>query len=276
MTIEQQIDYWVGRSFEKSEVISADKAAMLATSINIPAQQNTLPIPWHWIFHLDTVGPADIGPDGHAKLGVLMPDLPAKRRMFAGSKIKCHRPPILGKEIHHKRTISKIEKKSGKSGSLHIVTVDIKLFDDDGPLISEQQSIVYLQSEGSPRCQINSAKPDIEPDYSANFTADEVLLFRFSALTFNSHRIHFDKDYAVIQERYPERVVHAPLNAIVLAHYAETWLGAPLKEFSFRSQAPVFLGETTCFEGRKRSDGGLDLIARTPDGQVAISATASC
>lgn len=276
MTVEQQVDYWTGRSFEKSEVISADKAAMLATSINITVPQNTLPIPWHWIFHLDAVGPVDIGPDGHAKLGVLMPDLSAKRRMFAGSKVKCHRQPILGKEVHHKRTVSKIEEKSGKSGSLYIVTVDIELLDDDGPLISEQQSIVYLQSEGGPRPRVSIAKPDIEPDYSADFTADEVLLFRFSALTFNSHRIHYDKDYAVLQEGYPERVVHAPLNAIVLSHYAETWLGAPLKYFSFRAQAPVFLGETTRFEGRKRSDGGLDLNVRAPDGQVAISATASC
>jgi 3-methylfumaryl-CoA hydratase len=119
-------------------------------------------------------------------------------------------------------------------------------------------------------------KPINKPDFTADFTADEVLLFRFSALTFNAHRIHYDKEYAVQEEGYPERVVHAPLNAIMLAHYAAVWLKAPLTAFSFRAEAPVFLGEETQLEGRKQPDGSIKLAVRTPDGQVGLSASASC
>lgn len=276
MTIEQQVKYWTGRTTETTTIISAEKVGMLANSIGVDLPDHVLPPLWHWMYHLDAIAPKDIGIDGHAKLGVLMPDLPAKRRMFAGSKIQCHRPIGLGSEISKKQTVSKIEKKEGKSGTLFLVTVDIDLSDHQGSLITEKQSIVYLQSEGGPRPDKDVKKPLTQPDFTVNFMADEVLLFRFSALTFNSHRIHYDKDYAVLEEGYPERVVHAPLNAIMLAHYAALWLEAPLTAFLFRAEAPVFLGEKTQLEGRKQPDGSLDLVVRTPDGHIGLSASASC
>jgi 3-methylfumaryl-CoA hydratase len=276
VTIEQQIEYWTGRTTESTATISAEKAAMLANSIGIEKPGHLLPPLWHWMYHLDAVAPPDIGIDGHAKLGVLMPDLPAKRRMFAGSKVLCHRPIPISSEVCKKQTISKIEKKEGKSGTLYLVTVDIDLSDSQGSLITEKQSIVYLQSEGGPRADRDMSKSLTQPDHTTNFAADEVLLFRFSALTFNAHRIHYDKEYAVHEEGYPERVVHAPLNAIMLAHYAALWLNAPLTAFSFRAEAPVFLGEKTQLEGRKQSDGHLKLVVRTPDGQIGLSASASC
>ena len=276
VTIEQQIEYWTGRTSEKKAIIDAEKAGMLAKSIGIDVPDNLLPPLWHWMYHLDVVVPQNIGIDGHAKLGVVMPDLPAKRRMFAGSNIQCHRPITLGSEVIKTQTVSKIEKKEGKSGTLYLVTVDIDLSDHQGTLISEKQSIVYLQSEGGPRANHDQKKPVNQPNFSTHFTVDEVLLFRFSALTFNAHRIHYDKEYAVREEGYPERVVHAPLNAIMLAHYAALWLKAPLTAFSFRAEAPVFLGEKTQLEGHKQPDGSLDLAVRTPDGQIGLSASASC
>jgi 3-methylfumaryl-CoA hydratase len=190
VTIEKQITYWTGRISETTAVICAEKVAMLANSIGIPKPDKTLPSLWHWMYHLDAVEPQDIGIDGHAKLGVLMPDLPAKRRMFAGSKIQCHRSISIGSTVKKTQIISKIEKKEGKSGTLYLVTVDIDLSDNQGSLITEQQSIVYLQSEGGPRPGIAAKKPLNTPDFVTNFTADEVLLFRFSSLTFNAHRIH--------------------------------------------------------------------------------------
>lgn len=276
MTIEQQIKYWTGRTTEATAIIGPEKVAMLANSIGVSCPDHILPPLWHWMYHLDAVVPQDIGIDGHAKLGVLMPDLPAKRRMFAGSKIQCHRPISITSEVRKKQTISKIEKKEGKSGTLYLVTVDIDLSDHQGILITEKQSIVYLQSEGGPRPDRDMTKSTDQTDFTTSFTADEVLLFRFSALTFNSHRIHYDKDYAVHVEGYPERVVHAPLNAIMLAHYATLWLKAPLTAFSFRAEAPVFLGEKTQLEGRKQPDGSLELVVRTPDGDIGLSASASC
>jgi 3-methylfumaryl-CoA hydratase len=197
--------------------------------------------------------------------------------MWAGSRIRYLADlPVEAQATRHSR-ILKIENKAGKRGALWFVTVQHTISCDGTPCSSEEQDIVYREAT-PPGVAAGPAPPryDGVPQWSRSVEPDTTLLFRYSALTFNGHRIHYDRAYARDEEGYPELVVHGPLTATLLQQFAlEHGAGRPLARFDFRGVTPLFVGRTFQLEGRQVEDGTLALWARGPDGELAMSATAA-
>jgi 3-methylfumaryl-CoA hydratase len=217
-----------------------------------------------------------LGVDGHPKRGGFLPPISLPRRMWAGGRLTYHRPLTIGGEAVRESKIKKVEVKSGRAGRLVFVTVSHAMDCGDGPCITEEQDIVYREAPlpGIPAPAPSPAPTDAT--WSEEVTPDTVLLFRYSALTSNGHRIHYDQEYARREENYPDLVVHGPLTATLLQAFAAKHVGKPLRAFEFRGMAPLFV--TSPFKlGGKQADRGataLDLWASGPNGELAMRASA--
>lgn len=271
MSEAEDFQRWVGRTRSSDAAIDPTVCERLAATFGIEWNRDSLPPCWHWLYHLDAAQRADIRLDGHATAGDFLPPIQAKRRMFAGSRLRFHQPVRLGVKTHSRQTISRIEKKSGRQGDIWLITIETEILKGDQLLVEEQKSIVLLQTSGGPR---TGRQSDMKAEWTDTETPDEVLLFRFSALTFNSHRIHYDREYVTSVEGYPERVVHGPLQAMLLALKAEEWAGKPLEYFNFRGVAPAFLGDRLTLNGRRGDNDSLQLEIHAQDGIVTTTAEA--
>jgi 3-methylfumaryl-CoA hydratase len=203
-----------------------------------------------------------------------MPPVPLPRRMFAGARMRFHAPLRIGAPAALTRTITAISSKSGRSGALVFTTVDVRITQGDAVCIEEQQDIVY-RGFGDPVGAPEARPPEpLPPGGFGEFVAPGgALLFRFSALTWNAHRIHLDRDWCREVEGYPGLIVHGPLQAVLLAGMAEARAGQPLAGFEFRSEAPIF--DLAAFELRGApADAGFALETRRNDGVVCMRATA--
>lgn len=251
--------------------------ALAATLDTSQADSGALPVLWHWVYFRDAARRSDLGSDGHpAGSSFLPPGLPP-RRMFAGAEIDFLRPLQIGHPAVKIETIEDITEKSGSSGRLVFLRYAIRYEQDGEMCISERRTIVYREP-GKPGDA--SAPPQVDPtpvpagqDVSIDATVDPATLFRYSALTFNAHRIHYDLPYATGEEGYPGLVVHGPLLATMLADAAQKALGRPLGSFRFRALAPVFGHQTFHIRGSVVG-GGATLQAYRPDGKVAVDAVA--
>ena len=199
---------------------------------------DVLPPLAHFAFFWEITGPEGLGVDGHAKLGGLIPDLGLPIRMWAGGRFTFHGPFRAGVSAEKASTLLGVTRKEGRSGKLAFVTLRHEIRQRNTPVLSEEQDIVYR--EPGPLSGDAPAET-IEVDERRALKLNEVTLFRYSALTFNGHRIHYDADYCR-DEGYPGLVVHGPLLATALAGFAEDRLGR-LKTFNFRATAPLFLGD---------------------------------
>jgi 3-methylfumaryl-CoA hydratase len=218
-----------------------------------------------------------LGSDGHPRRGGLLPPIELPRRMWAGSRIRYLADLPVEALANRRSRILKIENKAGKRGALLFVTVQHTITCEGTLCISEEQDIVYR--ELTPPGEVTTPVPqryDGVPQWSRSFEPDTTLLFRYSALTFNGHRIHYDQAYAHDEEGYPDLVVHGPLTATLLQLFAlEHGGGRPLARFDFRGVAPLFVGRAFQLEGKQAEDGTLAVWARGPDGELAMSATAA-
>ena len=271
---------WIGREEERSERILASVAEAMAATLDLerpPRAGEALPPGWQWLFFNPVVRRNALGNDGHPRRGGFLPPIALPRRMWAGSRIRYLADlPVEAQATRHSR-ILKIESKEGKSGSLLFVTVQHTISCGGTPCISEEQDIVYREATPPGVATARAAKPyDGVPQWSRSVAPDTTLLFRFSALTFNGHRIHYDQAYARNEEGYPDLVVHGPLIATLLQQFAlEHGAGRPLARFDFRGATPLLVGRAFQLEGRRVGDGTLELWARGPDGELAMSATAA-
>jgi 3-methylfumaryl-CoA hydratase len=271
---------WVGREEESSERILGSVAKAMAATLDLersPDAGDPLPPGWQWLFFNPVARRSALGTDGHPRRGGFLPPIDLPRRMWAGSRIRYLADlPVEARATRQSR-ILKIETKVGKRGSLSFVTVQHTITCDGTVCISEEQDIVYR--EATPAGVTTAAAPQRHEDvaqWSRNFETDTTLLFRYSALTFNGHRIHYDHAYARDEEGYPDLVVHGPLTATVLQQFAlEQGHGRPLARFDFRGVTPLFVGRACQLEGRKAEDGTLAVWARGPNGELAMSATAA-
>ena len=196
--------------------------------------------------------------------------------MWAGGRLAFEAPLVLGEAVTRTSKILKVEAKSGRSGDLVFVTVEHRLAGTGGLAIVEEQDLVYREAAapGSvPLPDATAAAPEATWCYRLN--PDAVLLFRYSALTMNGHRIHYDLAYAVDEEAYPGLVVHGPLQATLLAAHAATHLGKPLKTFAFRGKSPAFAGLPLDVCGDPAEDGGAVLYT-AQGGTERTTATATC
>jgi 3-methylfumaryl-CoA hydratase len=269
---------WIGREQESSERILASVARAMAATLDLehaPRAGDPLPPGWHWLYFNPRVRRSELSVDGHTRAGAFLPPIDLPRRMWAGSRIRYLADlPIEAEASRHSRILN-IEHKVGKGGALAFVTIQHTTRCAGTLCICEEQDIVYRESSATGAAPMAPRPHEVVPDWSQRILPDTTLLFRYSALTFNSHRIHYDQAYAREVEGYPDLIVHGPLSATLLQRFAlEHAAGRMLRRFDFRGVAPLFVGRAFQLEGRRIEDGTLELWVRGPQGELAMSATA--
>lgn len=278
---------WEGREQQLVDDLSPFKAHALFTALAREKNQMTppgagsiLPPCWQWLYFLDTPSALETGTDGHPKTGGFLPPVPFPRRMWAAGKFEVLAPLTLGTPAEKSSRVSNVEFKEGSTGPLVFVTVKHRFMQDGQICIEEEQHIVYREMPTGPS-PVPAGRPAPEDaDWMIQVQPDPVLLFRFSALTYNAHRIHYDRQYAMEQEHYPALVVHSPLQAILLANSVQAQLenksqddkSSALTSLEFRAQRPLF--DTDSFQvcGKAEEDK-VRLWTRSHDGFIATSAT---
>jgi 3-methylfumaryl-CoA hydratase len=271
---------WVGRTETLIERICPWRVAALAASLDLdtaPSVGAALPPAWQWLFFNPMAQRREIGHDGHPKRGGFLPPITLPRRMWAGSRISYHAPLIVGADVERTSEILRIESKTGKSGALVFVTVRHTFSAGGERRIEEEQDIVYRPAPPPGALPAPKTAAPGHADFSEQIVPDTTLLFRYSALTFNGHRIHYDQPYAVNEEGYPGLVVHGPLIATLLQGLAaRSRPDKRLARFSFRGIQPLFAGNPFWIEAARVKDKADELTvwARTEDGALATQATA--
>ncbi|QDL91627.1 acyl dehydratase [Paroceanicella profunda] len=261
----------------RTDRIDPERAAAMHATFALtgspPGPGDLLPPFWHWCQFWDIHPPGALGRDGHPRPGLALPDTGLPRRMWAGGRLEWHAPLRIGAPAERRSRVLSTTRKAGRSGPLAFVTLRHEIFSEDGLAVTEEQDIVYREDPrpGDATPQPGPAPRDETARESHRF--DGTALFRYSALTFNGHRIHYDIDYCREVEGYPGLVVHGPILAQLMIRMAGRMLPR-LARFSFRAASPVFHTET--FETCARPEGtGLALWVRGPDGRLAMTATAS-
>ncbi len=253
---------WIGKSETRHEVITPGLVQRFCATINTPVTDD-IPQGLHWCLCLPDAPTAELGEDGHPAKGGFLPPIPLPRRMWASSSVLFEQPLQPGDAVSRVSTIASIEEKSGKSGNLVFVAVDHETRAGDRIAIRERHNLVYREPADAPApaTLASNGRPDLQQwDWQQTIDPSETLLFRYSALTFNSHRIHYDRPYAVEKEGYPGLVVQGPLMATLLLNLAANELGAnKLSSFSFRGQTPAFANSTLYLVGRR--DGQKIMLA---------------
>ncbi len=265
---------WVGRTESRTERISERIAQLLAATLDrkvAPAVGAALPPLWHWTHFVPDARTSEIGPDGHPKRGGFLPPVPLARRMWAGGRLTFEHPLFVGEKATRRSTIGDVAVKSGRSGTLVFVKVVHEIEGESGHALTEEQDIVYREEASGP-----SPMPPAAPEgakWSDQIKPDSVLLFRYSALTFNSHRIHYDHPYVTEAEGYAGLVVHGPLTATLLAESLGRRTSRMLKSFAFRGVSPLIATTSFTLNGRIEGDRA-ELWAANAEGRLAMSAEA--
>ena len=270
---------WIGRSETATDVVTATPARALAATLDLARTfevGDALPPPWHWQYFLTMSPMAEVGPDGHPKRGGFLPPVPLPRRMWAGSRMEFHRPLRVGDAITRVSRIADVAMKEGRSGTLVFVKVRHEIAGPEGPALVDEHDIVYR----------DLAKPDdpaptprgapAQGAWRREIRPDPVLLFRYSALTYNSHRIHYDHPYATKVEGYPGLIVHGPLLATLLLDLlVREAPHAKITHFEFRAVHPVFDVAPFFVCGQPAPDGrSAQLWIAGGDGFLCMDATA--
>jgi 3-methylfumaryl-CoA hydratase len=276
---EQPYAAWLGGSEVVPDWIApAPVQAAAATLDDVEAEfplGSTVPPLWHWFYFLPKAPQSRIGDDGHPARGGFLPPIALPRRMFAGARLTFLSPLVVGRPAERRGTIRAISERNGRSGSLVFVTVGYTISQDGRTCIEEEQDIVYRDADPTPVPAPQSIDlPPAAGTLVRTITPDPVLLFRFSALTFNGHRIHYDRPYATGVEGYPGLVVHGPLTAVLLLELVRRNIHRPVSAFSFRGLLPLFDLAPFRVTGLEAGDT-IALEAQRSDGKVAMKAEAT-
>jgi 3-methylfumaryl-CoA hydratase len=275
------ISAWVGRSETVQDTLTAAPVVALTATLDHPAQPVPTGTPlhplWHWLYFLPMHRQSEIGADGHAKRGGFMPPVPLPRRMWAGSRFEFLSPLRVGDAVERQSTIAEVNQKEGRSGPLVFVTVrhELRCNGATSPALVEFHDIVYR-----PAKQPNDAEPrpvaaPTGAAWTRSVVPDDVLLFRYSALTFNGHRIHYDRQYVTQIEGYAGLVVHGPLIATLLMDLLRRQApGAEVARFSFKAVRPTFDLHPFQLNGQ-RSGNTVKLWAQDHQGWLTMDAVAT-
>ncbi|EER60285.1 conserved hypothetical protein [Acidovorax delafieldii 2AN] len=273
-----QLRGWEGRSETHQDQIAAAPMRGLSATLGrhdpFPAAGDELQPLWHWLYFLPQALQQELGEDGHPRKGGFLPPVPLPRRMWAGGRLQWLQPLRVGEDVKRTSEILSVSHKSGRSGDLVFATIRHELSGGAGLAVREEQDIVYreMARPGDP-----APAPQAPPAaalWSREIVPDPVLLFRYSALTFNGHRIHYDRSYAVECEAYPALVVHGPLIATLLADLARRECpGHRFASFNFRAVRPLFDRHPFRVCGRPSADGKSALLwAQDHEGWLAMQA----
>ncbi len=260
------------REDRQSDVMDPARAAALQVALGVEptiSDGSALPPFFHQLYFWSPRGPSDLGRDGHPRVGIgLIPDMGLPRRMWAGGRLHFHTPLRAGVEAERHSVLEKQSRKTGRTGPLGFVTLKHEIWQDGALCVTEWQDLVYREDPGLD--EVKPTPPVARGDETDHreLSFDSTLLFRYSALTFNGHRIHYDLDYARDVEGYGGLVVHGPLLAQLLMLFAEDVAG-PLTRFSFRATAPL-----SHFETATLCRNGPELWVRGPDGRQCMQAEA--
>ncbi len=267
---------WVGREQRLADALDPAQARRMQMTLDEDATLapgDALPPLWHWIYFLETAPMRRLGRDGHPARGGFLPPVALPRRMWAGGRMTFPGDLPVGAAAEKVSTIRAVAPKSGRSGSLCFVTVGHEILADGRVAVSEEQDIVFREdpAPGAPRPAAPAAPEGAV--WRETVTPSTTLLFRYSALTFNGHRIHYDRDYAREVEGYPALVFHGPLTATLLCRFGLARLGASRPaRFAYRGAAPLFDDRPFTLCGKPDGAGGASLWAETPEGGLAMSA----
>jgi 3-methylfumaryl-CoA hydratase len=282
MTTEE-LTAWIGRSESLRDTITAAPVRALTATLDHPAADvpTGFPLPplWHWLYFLPMHRQSDIGPDGHAKRGGFLPPVPLPRRMWAGSQFEFRAPIRVGDEVLRTSTIADVTAKEGRTGKLVFVKVRHELHCNGAsePALVEFHDIVYREAQ-----RPGDVPPPPQPapagaSWQREIVPDDVLLFRYSALTFNGHRIHYDRRYVTEVEGYPGLVVHGPLIATLLLDLLRRQQpAAEVATYVFKAVRPTFDLHPFRVNGAPQPDGkSVRLWAQDHDGWLTMDATAT-
>ncbi|MBI5256574.1 MAG: MaoC family dehydratase N-terminal domain-containing protein [Burkholderiales bacterium] len=272
---------WIGRTEQRTDFVSAASAASLAATLDRaqpePLPGTALPPLWHWMYFNPVARASELGPDGHPQRGGFLPPVPLPRRMWAGSRLAFFHPLCIGDEITRDSRIADVSIKQGRSGALVFVTVQHELRNARGLALTEEQDIVYREAPAAGEASAAGQPAPEGAAFERSILPDPVLLFRYSALTFNGHRIHYDRPYATGVEGYPGLVVHGPLIATLLMDLLRRERPeAQVRRFRFKAQRPLFEGRAfaLCGAPQPQAERSVSLWARDPDGLLAMQAQA--
>jgi 3-methylfumaryl-CoA hydratase len=276
-----ELKQWLGRVERTTDEISVLPLRALAATLDRDDPKlkrgDSIPPCWHWLYFLQLHRHSEIGPDGHARRGSFLPPVPLPRRMWAGSRLEFLQPLRVGESVTNTRRIVDVSSKEGRRGPLVFVRVRHEIEDTTGLAVVEEQDIVYRDQPKSDETSAPVLPGSGGHEWARQIQPDALLLFRYSALTFNGHRIHYDRPYAIEVEGYPGLVVHGPLIATLLLDLLhQNMPDSQLSHFSFRAVKPTF--DTTPFLicGRRGNDGTtVHLWAQHLDGALAMDATAT-
>ena len=271
---------WIGRVEESRDTIDPGRARAMQAALDDPAAPlapgDALPPLWHWLYFWTVAPEAELGPDGHPARGGFLPPIDLPRRMWAGSRVTFPRPLPVGAAATRRSEIIEVSLKQGRGGPLAFVTVRHQVATDDGICIEEEQDLVY-RAAPAPGAASRPGEPapgELAPIGAAwrrEMPPDPVLLFRYSALTFNGHRIHYDLKFTTEVEGYPGLVVHGPLLATLMVELARRERPeARVAGFEFRAQRPIFDTAPYLVAGAPAADGAsAEVWVAGPDGCYA-------
>jgi 3-methylfumaryl-CoA hydratase len=283
MTEKIDLDHlrqWIGRTTEASDIVTAQLVkglrATLFQEIGEPKAGDAAPFTTHWCLAQPVFPMSQLSQDGHPSRGGFLPPVPLPRRMWAGGELQFLDTLRVGDEPKRSSRISDVTMKTGSTGTLCFVSVEHEVTTSRGTAIRERQDIVYREMSSTP--QAASAKPAAPPpaaQHRETHMADPVLLFRYSALTFNGHRIHYDRDYVTKVEGYPGLIFHGPLQATFIVELAaKLHDGKPPKKFSYRGLQPLFEGSEFSINANQ-TDNGMELWTANSAGQPTMKGTAT-
>jgi 3-methylfumaryl-CoA hydratase len=262
---------WLGRTRRDEDEIALGAVQRLAATLDQDPDAfkrgSVLPESWYAILFGTVAQESDIGPDGHPVTGDFMPPMHGTRRMFAGRRTTFHRALHVGDTVTRVSTVSRAEPKTGRTGAFTLVTVTHEMSGPSGLAITEEQDVVYRAAVEAGTTEAPKEAPRVEekPDWSRAIVLDTVLLFRYSALTFNAHRIHYDLPYTRDVEGYPALVMNGGLTALLLVETARPHLPRAIPSYAARAIRPLFVGERVTLNGRSAGESAA-LWASGPDG----------
>lgn len=277
----------------RAEVLTRGPAGMMQALLDRDPdglrEGDPLPLGWHWFYFKQPLRASRLGVDGHERRGAFMPAVDLRRRMWAGGTLRSLAPLRIGERAELRSRVTGVEEKRGRSGRLVFATVGQTVLQGGRACVEEEQVIVYRG--GDPRPAARAEAPGAgDAAWSGTFLPTSVTLFRFSALTDNAHRIHYDHPYATDEEGYPDLLVHGPLIALLLLDAAGRYGTGAVTRFRYRALAPLFVGRRITLVGRRgssRSDEGPSpggwsspaervVEALGPDGRVAMRGWVVC
>ena len=271
------LEEWIGRREEARDELTLPAVRRLAALLDLPPdgyrRGQAIPGGWYVVLFGAEARQSTLGPDGHPAKGQFLPPVPLPRRMFAGRRVEFRAPLCIGDEVTRMSRIQSITPKQGRSGAMCFVTVRHEIASPRGLAVVEEQDLVYREVSTAAPAKREAARSSAEvPDWTRTLTPDPTMVFRYSAITFNAHRIHYDAAYTREKEGYPDLVVNGGLTTLLLWEFAAACSAKAIESSSSRNVKALFVDRPMTLCGRMIANGKARTWALDADGDLAIDA----